>query len=341
MPGAEVQPNFPLTRLNPWMPGQFGVEGAWTDTGLRTHSTGTVFYVSPNHPGASDARDGTDPNDPLLTIETAIARCESYRGDVIAVMPHGVWTYGPGTPYPTGIVETVELDKHGVRLVGLTASGLGVGWEPAATTDFCLTVTAMDCTVEGFVFWDGGNVAAANGINFNWDGPPDWGENGVVRYCSFAEGINEGIKLNYSWFMHIHHNHFSECEDYGIWSDSGGAQPAEEPPSYGWIHDNVFTDTPSDGTGAAIWIPQANNMSIFRNTVYNATAQGAAAATMEGIVTDDGVAPDGTQNSVWQNVFSCQNTAVAAGDYGDLNDGGATDNWTQNYCMNGIAYGIP
>ena len=45
-------------------------------------------------------------------------------GDVIAVMHHGDWTYGPGTPYPTGIVEDVTLDKHGTRLVGIAQGGL-------------------------------------------------------------------------------------------------------------------------------------------------------------------------------------------------------------------------
>ncbi|GAG38311.1 unnamed protein product, partial [marine sediment metagenome] len=86
MTGAGVNFAAPLTRLNPWYPGQIGVEGAWTDTGLRMHSTGTVFYVDPNFPGASDARDGTDPTSPLLTVATAITKCEAYRGDVIAVM---------------------------------------------------------------------------------------------------------------------------------------------------------------------------------------------------------------------------------------------------------------
>ena len=81
-------------------------------------------------------------------------------------------------------------------------------------------------------------------------------------------------------------------------------------------------------------------MSIFRNTIHNPTAQGAAAATNEGIVINDGTVT-GSHNAVWKNVFSCQNTAVAAGDYGDLNSGTATDVWTQSYCMNGLAYGVP
>lgn len=70
----------PLTRLNPWYPGQMGVPGAWTDTGVRTHPTGTVFYVDPNYPGASDQRDGTDPTDPLATIAAAVSKCEAYPG---------------------------------------------------------------------------------------------------------------------------------------------------------------------------------------------------------------------------------------------------------------------
>ena len=45
MPSANVRWGTPLTRLNPWYPGQFGVPGTDSETGLRLDSNGTVFYV--------------------------------------------------------------------------------------------------------------------------------------------------------------------------------------------------------------------------------------------------------------------------------------------------------
>lgn len=336
MPAPDVLFGFPLTRLNPWYPGQMGVPGAWTDTGLRTHCTGTVFYVSPNHPAASDLRDGTDPNDPLLTITAAVQRCESFRGDVIAVMPHSMWEYSPRTPYGTRIAEEVTLDKHGVRLVGVTPGSLGVYWEPASNGGTQLTVTGIDCVVEGFCFHEGDTYTGCTAIHAVWDGVAAYGENLTVRHCAFMDTVDNAIRFDYTWYCHVHHCLFWECDAYGLYSDSGGVAPTEDPPDYLHVHDCIFHDI---GT-AAIWLPGLSRGYIQHNKVYNSAAQGAGAATNAGFVTNDGTVA-GSENTVSQNVFSCQNTAVAAGDYGDLNNGSTTDNWTHSYCMNGLAYGIP
>ncbi|MCJ7555938.1 MAG: hypothetical protein MUP90_03365, partial [Gammaproteobacteria bacterium] len=85
MPSSNVRWPLPLNRLNPWYPGQMGVEGGWTETGLRQHCTGAIFYVDPNYPGVNDQRDGTDPTDPLATVAAALTKCQAYRGDTIAV----------------------------------------------------------------------------------------------------------------------------------------------------------------------------------------------------------------------------------------------------------------
>ena len=79
MPATNVNWPTPLTRLNPWYPGQMGVPGTDNETGLRLNSTGAIFYVDPNYPGVSDLRDGTNPTNPLQTVEAALTKCEAYR----------------------------------------------------------------------------------------------------------------------------------------------------------------------------------------------------------------------------------------------------------------------
>jgi hypothetical protein len=337
MTGADVNLHIPLIRLNALFPGQMGVEGAWTDTGLRTHSTGTVFYVSPNHPGASDLRDGTDPTDPLLTIQTAVTRCESYRGDIIAVMPHGEWRWSPGTPYPTGIRENVTLNKHGVRLIGLSSASIGIPWYVPTDGGTALTVTGIDCIVEGFCFvgYTPGALNTGRAIFGNYA----YCDNLTVRHCHFDHTLEIGIQLDDVWYARIHDNFFEGVQDYGIYADPAGASP-----QWNEIDHNSFNQV---GVGAgiagtgAIFIPGADDCRIHHNSVYNSGAQGAALATLEGIVTNDGAGVVGLRNLVWENVFSCQNTAAVNGDYGDLNNGSPTDAWSHSLCMNGLAYGVP
>ena len=339
MTGADVNLHIPLIRLNPWYPGQMGVEGAWTDTGLRTHSTGTVFYVSPNHPGASDLRDGTDPNDPLVTVQAAINRCESYRGDVIAVMPHGRWAYSPGTIYPLGISESALLDKHGVHLMGLSSATIGVPWYTPLAGGTALTVTGIDCIVEGFAFCGFVGVGApGRAIYATWIlGGPAYGENLTILNNVFS-GPTIGLQLEFNWYCHIHNNTFWALTNYGLYFDRT-TTPANAP-EYCEINDNIFHNVGANGGGGAIRLPGCNYCYIHHNQCYNDDAQAAAAATDEGFVTNDGTLA-GLHNTVALNVFSCQNTKVAAGDFGDLNGGSATDCWTENYCMNAVAYGIP
>jgi hypothetical protein len=322
MTGADVNFHIPLMRLNPWYPGQFGVEGAWTDTGLRSHCTGTVFYVSPNHPGASDSRDGTDPNDPLLTVATAIARCESYRGDVIAVMHHADWPYSAGTPYPTGIYEEVTLDKHGVRLMGLSNSSVGVPWTPASDAGTCITVAALDCVIEGFAF-DEGAYTGCDAIYCEWDGATLWGENLTVRNCLFTDTVDTAIQLEYSWYCDIHHNYFHENDVVAIMVDVAGSGV-----DYTQIHDNVFHDCAL----AMSLLGGCDDAMIWNNSIYNANAQSGAAAANEGINTTGG-----RQNQVFNNYFSCLLPVPANGDWNDLNTAAATDAWIGNHCMNGLA----
>lgn len=320
MPASNVPWPTPLTRANPWYPGQFGVPGAWTDTGLRQHCTGTIFYVDPNFPGASDQRDGTDPTAPLLTIQAAVNRCEDHTGDVIVVMQTGAWQYDARTARTAFISEEVTLNKAGVRLVGLSPGPPGILWTPASNGGVCLTVTALDCLVEGFLFYEGAYTGCV-GIEAIWDGTTAWADNVVIRHCMFEASCSIGVQLDYVWYALVEGNWFIGS-NYGIYYD-----PADSPIAYCEFRDNWFQDCPL----GAIVVTKAQDCKIHHNNIYNEDAATAAAATDLGITTAGVIGG----NIVDHNVLSCLLPVPAAGDYNDFCTAATSDAWVENYCMNG------
>lgn len=318
----------PLTRAKPWYPGVLGVPGTDTERGLRQSATGCVFYVDPNYPGVSDARDGTDPEAPFQTVQAAVNACEDYRGDVIYVMFNGDWQYAnAANDYPLPIAEQVILNKAGVRLIGVSPSPVGVPWVVPAAGGIAIHVTAIDCLIEGFAF--GGFVGGAGGIGIlgTWDGTTTWADNLTVRDCFFDNEIDIGIQLDYVWYYDIENCRFEECDNYGIYCD-----PADSAADFGLIRNCWFVNC---GTGA-ISLDEVDHCLIDHNYIWNAHAQAGAAATNEGIDTSAGA-----ENLVTDNFFSCLLPVPAAGDWDDLNSASATDAWVGNHCMNGLAVSNP
>ena len=326
MPASNVSLPWPLTRLNPWYPGQYGVPGTDSETGLRHHTVGRVFYVDPNHVDANDNRDGTDPNAPFATVGAALAHCQSFAGDVILVMAMDAEDYSPGTGI--AIDESVTVSVHGVSIIGVHRSGAqGVVWRPAAAAGTCITVKAIDVLIEGFYF-DGyiGGGAGGDAIYADWDGLTTWGDNLIVRHCFFSDTIDTAIEMEYTYNFWITDNVFQECDVYGIYADPAGSGAA-----FGHIIGNQFHDC-----GAAI-VGKIWNCEIAGNRIFNSAAQGGGAATNRGIDTSAGTG----QNLVANNWFSCLLPVAAPGDWNDLNTGDAADAWPGNWLMNGMAVTTP
>jgi hypothetical protein len=329
MPGSDVNWPVPLTRLNPWFPsGQMGVPGADHLTGERLHSSGVIYYVDPNAAGVSDQRDGTDPTEPLATVAAALAKCLPYHGDVVAIMANNGYQYGnPADGRLTLVTEEVVVDVPGVRIVGVCPSGsLGVYWYPvtAAGAGVCITVNASDVLIEGIAFC--GGLVGGTAISADWDGIATFGDSITVRHCYFDDNIDTGIALEFVYNAEIRDNYFEACPDYGVYVDPAGSGIA-----YCRIHDNWFHNC-----GAAMAVNGADYCRITGNWIFNANAQGAGAATDEGIDTTAG-----SQNLVANNYFSCLLPVPANGDWNDLNSGAATDAWVGNHCMDGLAVTIP
>jgi len=322
MPSTDVRfPGvFPLTRLNTLFPGQFGILGTANETGLRMHPTGTVFYVDPNYTGVSDNRDGTDPLAPLQSVATALTKCQAYRGDVIYVMANNSWQYGNSADgYTTAIVEEVEITVPGVSIIGVSPSGQGVYWNPTRNGGTCITVSAIDCTIEGFFFTEGAS-SGCDGIYAEWDGTTLFGENLTVRHCTFDDTVATAIQLEYSWNCEIAYNLFKECSVAGFYLDPAGSSAA-----YISLHDNAFQNC-----AVAMACQGLEDSQIWGNLIYNGNAQGAGVATDEGLDTTGG-----NSNIVAGNWFSCLLPVPANGDWDDLNTANASDAWIGNGCLNG------
>jgi len=304
----------PLTRLNPWYPGQMGVPGTDTETGLRLDTNGAIFYVDPNAVGVSDQRDGTDPTEPLQTVAAALTHCQAYRNDVIVVAPSsfGPWTdttVGRATP----IAEEITVTVPGVRIVGLFPSGaMGVPWTPVQNNGICITVNAIDTLIEGFMF-SGGTYTNGIAIRAQWNGTTLYGDNLTVRHCHFYTNLDYGIQLDESWYADIHDNFFDGVNVAAIHSMDvlGDGDWAS-------IHDNVFMVD----TGAAIDLEDVDNCSIYRNLIYG-----------DGTGTNNFIdLTGGADNLVADNWLAC---TLAGGQYNTTCSDAASGAWIRNHCIDG------
>ena len=337
MPGTSVNWPIPLLRLNPWYPGQFGVPGTDSETGLRLNTGGAIFWVDPNHPDPNDQRDGTNPTSPLNTVGAAIAKCQPYRGDVIAVMHNGYWTYGDmSSDNITPIQETVTIDVPGVRLVGVSSSSLGVPWTGSANNDVLITVNALDVVIEGFNFWDSTHTGVT-AIATQWNSPTYYGENVVIRHCYFYD-VAYGVTLDYSWYCHIEDCQFADMSTAAIHNPSVYGEP-----DYLVIRDCLFRDNTADinlpdcdevliessrfmDVTAAITITSGDHNQIISNTIQGA---GGGANNMINLT-------GGADNLVCQNCLSC-----TIAQYDTTCSDATSGSWGGNHCSNGDTTAAP
>lgn len=322
MPASNVPWVPPLTRLNPVYPGQIGVHGAWTDTGLRQDQTGTIFWVNPNCTYAEDGQDGTDPTHPLATVERALALCQPHRNDVIVVSPNAGWQYADKTVgYTTRVAEEVTVTVPGVRIVGLSpSSSLGVVWEPVTNSGVCITVHAIDVLIEGFCFSNESAVTTPIGILAEWSGgvTTRWGDNLTVRHCSFLHAMDYGIQLDFSWSADIHGNYFADITTAAIRNPSVYGDP-----DYTIIHDNLFMNNT-----AAIDLETVDRCMIYGNHIY-----GTASGTNNFIDLTGG-----TNNLVADNWLGC---TLAGNQYNTTCSSAASGSWIRNHCIDGETGAAP
>jgi hypothetical protein len=98
-------------------------------------STGDRFYV--HHSGSTTG--GTNPDDPLTTIDAAINKATASQGDIIYAMP--------GHAENLAAVDTIDLDKAGISIVGLGQGNLIPTLSSTAAAG-AITVAAANCSIK-------------------------------------------------------------------------------------------------------------------------------------------------------------------------------------------------
>ena len=180
---------LPQIRMQPWYPGQMGVNGSDVQRGLRLEPQGIVLYVDENHPNTSGAADGTDPESPLDSIATAVARLTSFatamgtslEGSVIVVA-------GEAT-----IAESVVINPTAPKNCMILGAGSGIDqptWTAATAAGTALTIRQAGWTVEGFRFVTG---AAGTAIRLEWVPGSGYVANRTVIKNNYLDGAWAGL----------------------------------------------------------------------------------------------------------------------------------------------------
>ena len=105
--------SMPIQKFPEFYGGQSGVPGSDTPLGLRTAPQGLVYYVDGSHSDANDNNDGTNPNYPKATIQSAIAASNAtitwantppYVGVNWIIVSPGVYAENLTPPYYARII---------------------------------------------------------------------------------------------------------------------------------------------------------------------------------------------------------------------------------------------
>jgi len=301
--------HFPLLKLKPFFGGQFGVPGSEAPQGLRWSPDAVVLYVDSGHADASDNADGTNPEQPLATVQAAVS--SSLLTDYSIIVVNGTVEESVVTPdYVTG--------PSYVSIIGAGPTGYSPSWQSDAADEPALDMRAVGWMVQGFRFL-GQTAAACIELRHTDSGADDIAIRTVIQNCLF-DGLTTG--------------------QYGIWSH--GCYDV-------WIIDCVFqlwNNVANDACGlfagtTPLAIPYRNhiigcvfwdndNHAIFPcngcEFVGNRFQQvGYAYTAVQSLNTTVGGNP-GDDNLVTQNVMTGDYSV--AGGY----SGGAADIWIGNMC---------
>jgi len=170
-----------------YRPGQLGIQGTSADA--YTGEGGKCFFIgrpSTRDVAASDNHDGTDPREPMATLQGLIDRT--------AAIAAGTGTRQPylrehDTIYiQTDITESVVTGSTATMPAHINIVGVSSGeWSPAWATDAvgspCLTLRALGWTVQGIKFLPG---SASSGIRLEWVAASSYNASrATIKDCEF------------------------------------------------------------------------------------------------------------------------------------------------------------
>ena len=159
---------LPLIRATPWYPGQIGVPGSDVSRGLRSSPAAIVLYVDENHPGASATADGTDPESPLTSVQTAVNRLIAFQAASAVPLNGSMIVIGANATIVESVIIPSTAPKH-CSIIG-ESNGNGMPtWTSAVAAGIALTVRQQGWRISGIHFV--GQVHDDNAcIRLEWDG---------------------------------------------------------------------------------------------------------------------------------------------------------------------------
>jgi hypothetical protein len=198
---------MPQFKLPPWFGGQMGVPGSDTPLGFRNNPQGVVYYVDGSHPDANDVNDGTDPNEPKATIQSAItasnatitwANTPPYVGMNWIIVSPGAYAENLTPPFyckviglglATGNTTDICVNVHPAAGSPLAGTGLASHWfNIRFECDTAVPVIDFDvmnsCVFENCAITDGNPGLATVGIDTT-DANSSW-----IMGCLFKGNTN-------------------------------------------------------------------------------------------------------------------------------------------------------
>lgn len=180
---------LPQIRMQPWYPGQIGVSGSDVQRGLRWEPQGIVLYVDENHPGAADAGDGTDPEHPLTSVQTAITRLTNFATAMSTSLDGSVIVVANEATLAETVIIPATAPKN-CTLLGMRNGINAPTWTAATATGVALTIRQEGWTVDGFLFRAG---AGGQCIRLDWVPASGYvGYRTVIRNNHF-DGLWQGL----------------------------------------------------------------------------------------------------------------------------------------------------
>lgn len=143
--------SIPLVRQQPWYPGQFGVPGSDVQRGLRWAPAGIVLYVDENHPGATVVGDGTDPEQPLTTIQEAVDNLIAFATSMSISLEGSVIVVADEATIAESVIVPATAPTN-CTIMGAGATAHHPTWTAATAAGTALTLRQEGWTVEGITF---------------------------------------------------------------------------------------------------------------------------------------------------------------------------------------------
>ena len=222
---------LPQVRAAPWYQGQIGVPGSDVQRGLRWESCGIVLYVDGNHPNATAFADGTNPEEPLTTVQIAVDRLSQFATAMGISLEGSVIVVAAEATLAESVLVPATAPAN-CTIMGTGNPHRGPTWASAAAAENCLELRAPGWTIRNIRFQP--NTAAA-GIY-------------LVREAADAYAA--------------HHTVIVDCDFDGRWSGLYGIHTYGTP-SQVYVLNNVFHELTQGAVAGAIYIDQAPQANPF------------------------------------------------------------------------------